>query len=761
MFNKLRIGKKFIFCFGVMIFLMFSLTIATLYSYSSITRTTNEVVHGIKESKHANDMIDATNLMRHHFFLYLATRDASLIANMNKNIKETEEKANDVLKKTQFDNNRTEAKQVLDCTIEIESNRKDFVEYDEKLTALNKAYHEQAGQLNHLFDELYDLVHFNSGKNENKNGNQEENAKADNSKLEFEKAIMVCSTMVDTRVVERLKFANCYTDEERKKAESKIKELGDKFDAAFNKISQFIMEGETKKKHEEIHQWIQTWYNTANEHTNTVKILTKNQENMIAKFQQIIDVCSKMLKRTAAETEQDVQLQNSVIMFSKKAAYVTAFAAFVIAVGLGFLLTRSVAGSITGIVNLFKQITKEGDTEVVIDEKYLRRGDEIGDLAEQAKEIINDYHVIAEMGQSTSRGDWTYRVKIKSKKDEMNKNLFMMFEQVNEILNQVKNSVQQVTSGAGQVAASSESLSQGSTQSAASLEEITSSMTEMGSQTHKNAENAGEASHLAKNTSEAAGVGQSMMKQMINSMEQITKNSHDVQSVIKVIDDISFQTNLLALNAAVEAARAGVHGKGFAVVAEEVRNLAARCAKAAGETTQMIENNNRQIHEGAEIAQKTSEMLDQIVLHASNSTKLILEIAAANNEQAQGISQVTQALQQIDAVTQANTASAEESASASSEMNSQAVKLQQMVARFKLRNMKIGGTSGENSADHSAVGESEKNFSYGETFSSNNRANSGVKKAAKSGGSHYETGWESGAATAVLDADFDNREFTN
>jgi methyl-accepting chemotaxis protein len=176
-----------------------------------------------------------------------------------------------------------------------------------------------------------------------------------------------------------------------------------------------------------------------------------------------------------------------------------------------------------------------------------------------------------------------------------------------------------------------------------------------------------------------------MMKKMIESMTLITKNSQDVQKVIKVIDDISFQTNLLALNAAVEAARAGAHGKGFAVVAEEVRNLASRSAKAAAETAQMIENNSKQINEGAEIATLTADTLNGIVEQSQQVAALVGEIAKASSEQAQGIAQVSQGLSQIDSVTQQNTAAAEETASVSNEMSGQAAKLQGLVGQFKLR----------------------------------------------------------------------------
>jgi methyl-accepting chemotaxis protein len=204
-------------------------------------------------------------------------------------------------------------------------------------------------------------------------------------------------------------------------------------------------------------------------------------------------------------------------------------------------------------------------------------------------------------------------------------------------------------------------------------------------QTKTNAESAADANRLAKGANDAAQAGQDMMRKMIVSMESITKNATEIQRVIKVIDDISFQTNLLALNAAVEAARAGQHGKGFAVVAEEVRNLAARSAKAAAETTQMIDGNSRQISAGADIASQTAEMLNEIVTQVTQVAEIVGRIATACNEQAQGVGQVTQGLHQIDTVTQQNTAHAEETASVSSEMSTQARKLQQLVGQFRLR----------------------------------------------------------------------------
>lgn len=357
----------------------------------------------------------------------------------------------------------------------------------------------------------------------------------------------------------------------------------------------------------------------------------------------------------------------------------------VLAIFLALTLTKDLTEGTGAVVEVMNKISQEGDLNVLIRSEFKHRDDEIGELAKAADAILADFKAVENMASELANGNWALSVKVKSDKDTMNANLNSMLDQVNNALREVNTAVEQVATGASQVASASESLSQGSTEAAASIEEITASMGEMGSRTNQNAQNAGDASKLAKQSNEAAANGQDMMKRMIASMQQITKNAAETQQVIKVIDDISFQTNLLALNAAVEAARAGVHGKGFAVVAEEVRNLAARSAKAAAETTEMIENNNKQIREGAEIATETADTLNEIVSFATETAKLIGEIATASIEQAQGLSQVTQGMQQIDSVTQTTTANAEETASVSNEMSGQARTLQELVSRFKLR----------------------------------------------------------------------------
>ncbi len=379
-----------------------------------------------------------------------------------------------------------------------------------------------------------------------------------------------------------------------------------------------------------------------------------------------------------------VQLDNDRNSSLRLAAGITSLILLLLLIAAVFI-GRSFATPITHSVAILKTVAEQGDLTVTMPETILRRGDEIGDVGRAAKSVVEDYNRVAGAASHLANGNWAINISSKSDRDEMNANLAQMLDKVNSALHEVNDTVGRVSTGAREVSSAANNLSSGAQQSAASLEEITASMSEINSQTKQNAQNATEARDLANVASQAAEGGQKAMNEMTNAMERITKNSNEIQRVIKVIDDIAFQTNLLALNAAVEAARAGQHGKGFAVVAEEVRNLAARSAKAARETADLIATSGKEIDKGGQVANHTSSVLDTIVSQIKQTTDIVAGIAIASNEQAQGVNQVTIGLQQIDAVTQQNTASAEESASAANEMSAMAANLQKLVAQFKLR----------------------------------------------------------------------------
>ena len=310
--------------------------------------------------------------------------------------------------------------------------------------------------------------------------------------------------------------------------------------------------------------------------------------------------------------------------------------------------------------------------------------DEIGKLASSLNQMAGKLSHYAEQAEQIATGDLTVTVVAGSPQDVLGNALANMVQSLRSVIGNIQSAGNQIDDASSQVSSSGQALSQGTTQAAAALEEISSAMNEMASQTSASAENANKAKNLADTASQAAANGGQQMAAMIAAMNEINLAGGNISKIIKTIDEIAFQTNLLALNAAVEAARAGQHGKGFAVVAEEVRNLAGRCAKAASETAELIQESVEKAGNGSRIANGTSKALEEIVGSISKVTDLVNEIATASNEQAQGIAQVNHGLNQIDQTVQQNTATSEESAAAAEELSSQAAQLRSMLQRFKL-----------------------------------------------------------------------------
>ncbi|KRC85908.1 Methyl-accepting chemotaxis protein III [compost metagenome] len=253
----------------------------------------------------------------------------------------------------------------------------------------------------------------------------------------------------------------------------------------------------------------------------------------------------------------------------------------------------------------------------------------------------------------------------------------------------VRLGVEEIHTGSREIAAGNIDLSSRTEQQAASLEETAASMDELSSTVKNNAESSRNASQLAVAASAVATRGGQAVGDVVGTMRGIADSSHRIADIVGVIDGIAFQTNILALNAAVEAARAGEQGKGFAVVASEVRALAQRSAAAAKEIKGLIDDSVQKVSLGSDQVEAAGATMQEIVTSVRRVTDIINEISSASEEQSQGIQQVNQAVSQMDSVTQQNAALVEEAAASAASLETQAQRLREAVAVFKLQTGRV------------------------------------------------------------------------
>jgi methyl-accepting chemotaxis protein len=251
------------------------------------------------------------------------------------------------------------------------------------------------------------------------------------------------------------------------------------------------------------------------------------------------------------------------------------------------------------------------------------------------------------------------------------------------IAHELRDGAEQVVSASTQVSGASQTLSQGASEQAASLEETSASMEEFSSMAKHNADNSKSAAGLMGDVDRRVQESDASLRKMVASMHAIQESSVKVSKIIKTIDEIAFQTNILALNAAVEAARAGDAGMGFAVVADEVRNLAQRSAQAAKDTAGLIEESTTRAQEGATTVEQVASAIVSITDSVARVRSLVDDVSGASQQQNDGIGQVTQAITQMEKVTQNTAATAEESAAASEELNAQAENTMAVVTRLQ------------------------------------------------------------------------------
>ena len=302
------------------------------------------------------------------------------------------------------------------------------------------------------------------------------------------------------------------------------------------------------------------------------------------------------------------------------------------------------------------------------------------ELKKYIEDIANKLSLIAE-------GDMNQTIDIQYLGEflPIQKSLIRILDSLNDSLQKIHMTANEVSLGSDNVAASSRIVSQGASEQAAAVEELSANAEEISSHLDRIVNKAESAKSCSTEAARQLMIGTRQMEELSEAMGVISGSSNQISGIIKTIEDIAFQTNILALNAAVEAARAGAAGKGFAVVADEVRNLAAKSSEAAQNTTVLIENTLKLVEKGVTLTGNTMATLKQVGKGAMESTDMVDEIAAASARQQEILSQFTESIHQISEVIQSNMNTAETTSTASDELREHARSLESAINQFKLR----------------------------------------------------------------------------
>ncbi|EKY3232097.1 HAMP domain-containing protein [Cronobacter malonaticus] len=303
-----------------------------------------------------------------------------------------------------------------------------------------------------------------------------------------------------------------------------------------------------------------------------------------------------------------------------------------------------------------------------------------------SRQIIRPLRLNLALAERIANGDLTAQIE-SDRHDEFGK-LTGAMARVNERLRsmtgELRASVGRLTHTAGEIASGNSALSARTEQQTTAVVETAASMEQLTATVKNNADNARHASQIAAQASQTAGRGGEAVRDVVQTMQDISASSRKIADITEVINSISFQTNILALNAAVEAARAGEHGRGFAVVASEVRSLSQRSAQAAKDIAVLIDESVNRIKTGSTLASRAGETMDEVVSSVTRVNDIMEEISSASQEQSRGIEQIARAVGELDATTQQNAALVSASSAAAGELGTEAARLRQLAGAFCL-----------------------------------------------------------------------------
>ncbi|MDR0522802.1 MAG: methyl-accepting chemotaxis protein [Planctomycetaceae bacterium] len=343
-----------------------------------------------------------------------------------------------------------------------------------------------------------------------------------------------------------------------------------------------------------------------------------------------------------------------------------------------WVMVSKITGPIRQMTVAAKALSS-GALEIRLD---VRTKDELQILAEAFNSVATELKAKTDVAVQIANGDLTTWVPLASPHDTLGIAFIEMRYAFYDSLKDLTSLARAISNEGDQLTVMNERLVANSVESSSQLRDVSQSIDGLNTQTKMNADESRNAEKFVVQATDGSAAGQQKMQKMTDAMTEITKSSQEIKNIIRVIDDIAFQTNLLALNAAVEAARAGAHGKGFAVVAEEVRNLAARSAKAAQETAALIEESIRQVETGSTVATETSAALNAIMLQVQQVSSIVSKISHESDTQAQRLNEVNLSVSQVAQTAEQNSQTVSDSAAAVAQLSVMAQKLDTITKHF-------------------------------------------------------------------------------